>query len=347
MAHGGDRRSRSEPGIAEVAKVAGVSYMTVSRVVNGREGVGQATRDRVLKLIDELGYRPNAAARALRTGRSRSIGIICFATPLHGPASYLFSVEQAARSHGFSVSIITLDVLDSAAVYQALTELRELAVEAIIVIAPHRISGEALRDRPIDIPVVAIWGPEETAVPVTGLDHTRAAAMVTQYLLDLGHPTVHHVSGPADWTGSDLRVTGWRQTLEAAGREIPPVRQGDWLASSGYRAGLELLTDPAVSAVFLSNDQMALGLMAAARELGRRIPEDLSVVGYDNEPGSAYFVPPLTTVNQDFALVGRRAFALAEELIESGEPASSQVDALVPTFVERQSAGPYRSFRTD
>lgn len=341
MEQGSGRRSRREPGIAEVAKVAGVSYMTVSRVVNGREGVGQATRERILELIDEIGYRPNVAARALRTGRSRSIGIVCFATPLHGPASYLFSVEQAARASGFSVSIITLDGPDNEAVAQALTELHELSVEAIIVIAPHRISGEALRARPTDIPVVAIWGPEEVGVPVTALDHVRASAMVTEHLLDHGHPTVWHVSGPANWTGSDLRVTGWRQTLEAAGRDVPPVIEGDWLASSGYRAGRELLVRDEVSAVFLSNDQMALGLMAAARELGRRIPEDLSVVGYDDEPGSAYFSPPLTTVHQDFALVGRRAFALAKRLIESGDLGSAQVDALVPTFVRRESTGPY------
>ncbi len=330
-----------EPGIAEVARAAGVSYMTVSRVINNREGVGRETRERVLKLIDDMGYRPNVVARALRTGRTRSIGVVCYATPLQGPASYLFSVEQAARAAGFSVSIITLSVLDEDAVSLALAELRELAVEAIVVISPYRASGTALRTTPGGVPIVAIWGPEEVGVPVTALDHQRAAAMVTQHLLDLGHPTVWHVSGPAGWTGSDLRVSGWRKTLLAAGRDVPPIVEGDWLATSGYRAGREVLAHPGVSAVFLSNDQMALGFMAAARELGRRIPQDLSVVGYDDEPGSAFFTPPLTTVHQDFALVGRRAFELAQHLMESGDDRTPQVNALVPEFVERGTTGRY------
>lgn len=345
MARSQGAATRREPGIAEVARAAGVSYMTVSRVVNGREGVGQATRERILQIIDELGYRPNVVARALRTGRSRTIGIVCYATALQGPASLLFSVEQAARAAGFSVSIITLGVLDEDAVSLALTELRELAVEAIVVISPHRASGKALRRTPAGVPIVAIWGPEEVGIPVTALDHQRAAAMVTQHLLDLGHPTVWHVSGPAGWTGSDLRVVGWRKTLQAAHREVPPLVEGDWLATSGYRAGRELLARRDVSAVFLSNDQMALGFMAAAREMGRRIPDDLSVVGYDDEPGSEYFDPPLTTVHQDFTLVGRRAFDLAQHLMESGDEQIPQVNALVPEFVQRATTGPYTALR--
>lgn len=315
--------------------------MTVSRVVNGREGVGQATRERILKLIDEMGYRPNIMARALRTGRTRSIGIVCYATALHGPASVLFSVEQTARAAGFSVSIITLSVLDEDAVSLALAELRELAVEAIVVISPHAASETALQGIATTVPIVAIWAPESVGVPVMVLDHVRAAAMATQHLLDLGHPTVWHVSGPAGWTGSDLRVAGWRRALLAAGRRLPPVVEGDWLATSGYTAGLRMLSHPEISAVFLSNDQMALGFMAAARELGRRIPDDLSIVGYDDEPGSEYYAPPLTTVHQDFGLIGQRAFELALRLIERRDEPTTQVTQIVPEFVLRSTTGPY------
>lgn len=335
------RPARREPGIAAVAAAAGVSYMTVSRVINGRGGVGQATRERVRKIIDDMGYRPNVVARALRTGRTHSIGVVCFASTFHGPASLLFSVEQAARSAGFSVSVVTLNVLDDMSIDQALAELREQAIEAIIVISPHRSSGDALRSMHSDIPVVAIWGPEEVGMHVMGMDHAEAAAKATTHLLDLGHPTVWHVSGPAGWTGSDLRVKGWRSTLAAAGREIPPVYEGDWLATSGYEAGRHILRNDGVSAVFLSNDQMALGFMAAARELGHDVPGDLSVVGYDDEPGSAFFSPPLTTVHQDFELIGRRAFELTERLLDSGDRASTLVTALPPNLVVRASTGPY------
>ncbi|PJJ55211.1 LacI family DNA-binding transcriptional regulator [Compostimonas suwonensis] len=335
------RSTRREPGIAAVAEAAGVSYMTVSRVINGREGVGDATRERIQKIIDEIGYRPNVVARALRTGRTHSIGVVCFATSFHGPASLLFSVEQAARAAGFSVNVVTLNVLDEESIQLALAELRELAIEAIIVISPHRSTGAALRSMPTDVPVVAIWGPEELGMPVMGMDHVDAAARATRHLLDLGHPTVWHVSGPDGWTGSDLRVRGWHAALAESGREIPPVFQGDWLATSGYEAGQHILSQPEVSAVFLSNDQMALGFMAAARERGRRIPDDLSVIGYDDEPGSEFFTPPLTTVHQDFAFIGRRAFEFTQHLIESGTRVPAQVTALPAELVVRSSTGPY------
>ncbi|MDR1236662.1 MAG: LacI family DNA-binding transcriptional regulator [Propionibacteriaceae bacterium] len=329
------------PGIAEVARVAGVSYMTVSRVINGRKGVSEDTRRRILRLLDEMGYRPNLLARALRTGRTRSIGVIGYANALRGPSNLLFSAQLAARAAGFSVTVITVADQQAEALSLAIAEMHERAVEAIILFSPYRSSGAALRRVRSTVPIVAIWGPEEIGIPVISYDHPQAAAMATQHLLDLGHPTVRHISGPTGWTGSDLRVVGWRDALSAAGREIPQVVVGDWQARSGYKAGCAILAEPDVSAVFISSDQMALGFMAAAHELGRRIPDDLSVVGYDNDPGSEYFSPPLTTVHQDFAVIGQRAFDVARSLIESPDKPPPDVTALVPELVIRATTGPY------
>lgn len=340
--NGSEGRSRGEPGIAAVAEAAGVSYMTVSRVVNGRAGVGEATRIRVQRIMDQLGYRPNVVARALRTGRTKSIGVVCFATTFHGPAALLFSVEQTARAAGYSVNVMTLNQIAEESIQGALSELHKSAIEAIIVISSHQSLREAIRTIRSDIPIVVIWGPGDLGMHVTGIDHGIAAAMATQHLLDLGHPTVWHVSGPQGWTGSDLRVSGWKQALEAAGREVPPIYRGDWMAKSGYEAAHHILTEPDVSAVFLGNDQMALGFLAGAREFDRNVPEDLSIVGYDDEPGSEYFVPPLTTVHQDFELVGERAFALAQSLIESDDRPEPSIHAIPAELVVRKSTAPYR-----
>jgi DNA-binding LacI/PurR family transcriptional regulator len=332
---------RSDPGIAAVAKAANVSYMTVSRVVNGRPGVGAATRQRVQNIMDEMGYTPNMVARALRTGKTRSVGIVCFATTFHGPASTLFAVEQSAREAGYSAKVVSLTSITEENLTAAVSQLRESAVDAVIVISPHRDSAGALRKLATDVPVVAIWAPAGVGVPVIAIDHASAAAAVTEHLLDLGHPTVWHVSGPLGWTGTDLRVAGWQDALEKAGRPVPDPVAGDWTARSGYDAGKSILRDESVSAVFAANDQMALGFAAAARQMGRTIPDDLSIVGYDDEPGSEFFVPPLTTVRQDFRALGERAFEFTLALIRA-EPHEDDVVLDVPTsLVIRESTAPY------
>jgi LacI family transcriptional regulator len=335
--------ARSEAGIAAVAQAAGVSYMTVSRVVNDRPGVGDATRARVRGIMEELGYTPNVVARALRTGQTKSIGIVCFATTFHGPASTLFAVEQSARASGYSANVVSLTSITEASMRNAVAQLRESAVDAVIVISPHRASAGVLRELSIDVPIVAIWAPSGVGVPITVIDHTAAAALATRHLLDLGHPTVWHVSGPDGWTGTQLRIDGWRRTLEEVDADVPPVQVGDWTARSGYEAGRAILGDRALTAVFLANDQMALGLAAAARELGLSIPGDVSIVGYDDEPGSEYFAPPLTTVRQDFGRLGHEAFRLALSLI-NGSRATDDLVLDVPTsLIVRESTAPYRA----
>ncbi|MFC5267203.1 LacI family DNA-binding transcriptional regulator [Kribbella qitaiheensis] len=330
---------REVVGIADVARSAGVSMMTVSRVINDKPGVGKDTRERVRQVMKDLNFKPNTAARTLRTGRGNAVGIICLATTLYGPAVTLFGVEQAARAAGFSVNVISIDTITRASLEQAMVQLSQVPVAVVIVISPLSSSAGALRDLPGNLPALAIWAPSDIGIAVAAVDHQRAAANATKHLLDLGHDTVHHVSGPVGWTGTEQRIAGWREALEKAGRVVPEPVEGDWTAQSGCQAGLQLLPDPAVTAIFAANDQMALGVLQAARVLHRTVPESLSVVGYDDGPDSAYYSPPLTTMRQDFKLLGERA--LRRALTTIGHRAAPTVDTLFePELIVRESTGP-------
>ncbi|MEU4477757.1 LacI family DNA-binding transcriptional regulator [Micromonospora sp. NPDC023966] len=338
----GERRrqtDRSVAGIAEVARTAGVSMMTVSRVINDRPGVGDKTRERVRQVMKDLNFQPNTSARALKTGKASAVGIICLATTLYGPAVTLFGVEQAARAAGYAVNVISLNTITRATLEQAMAQLSQVPVAVVVIISPLSSSAESLRDLPGKLPTLAVWAPTDVGMSVAAVDHQHAAAAVTQHLLGLGHRTVHHVSGPAGWTGTEQRIEGWRTALEAAGRPVPPPIEGDWTARSGFEAGLRLLDQPDVTAVFAANDQMALGVLRAARVRRVEVPGQLSIVGYDDGPDSAYYSPPLTTVRQDFALIGERALWLA--LAKIGHSTPPTVDTLVePELIVRETTAP-------
>jgi DNA-binding LacI/PurR family transcriptional regulator len=324
--------------MADVARRAGVSHQTVSRVLNGHLNVRESTRARVLAAIDELAYRRNSTARALVTRRSRVLGVIAFDTTLYGPASTLFGIEQAARDAGYFVSIVSLKAITERSVSQALDHLADQAVDGLIVIAPQRQAVAALAGLPAGLPVVAVEGGEAPDLPVVCVDQAAGAAAVTRHLLELGHETVHHVAGPPDWLEAQARLAAWRATLEDAGARVPEVLPGDWSPRSGYEAGRELSTRDDVTAVFVANDQMALGLLRAFREAGIDVPGRVSVAGFDDIPEAEYFYPPLTTVRQDFAEVGRRSIALLLDQLTTGEPAAPRVVAPA-RLVVRSSTG--------
>jgi DNA-binding LacI/PurR family transcriptional regulator len=304
--------------MADVAKLAGVSLQTVSRVINDSPHVRADTRERVQEAMRKLEYRPNPVARALVTGRSRTLGVVSFDTTLHGPASTLFGIERAAHEADYFVSIVSLRSLASSSVVSAVERLRDQGVDGILVIAPQESATSALLHLPEDVPVVAAEAGPDDSVPLVAVDQVQGAVLATTHLLELGHRTVWHISGPVDWLEAQDRMRGWRTTLEAAGAPTPPVLHGDWSARSGHELGRELAANPDVTAVFVANDQMALGLLRALHEAGRRIPGDISVVGFDDIPEAAYFTPPLTTVRQNFNEMGRRSLLLLLEQIESG-----------------------------
>ena len=331
------RRGRVRPpAMTDVARVAGVSHQTVSRVLNAHPSVSSTTRRRVLAAMQELGYRPNRAARALATGRSQVVGVVAQNSTLYGPASLLAAFEQAAGDVGLAVAVASLRSLDRESIIEATERHLDQNVAGIVVIVPVDTAADAIDAIGADVPLVVIDGDPELTGGLVTVDQARGARLATQHLLDAGHQTVWHVSGPPNWFDSRGRIDGWRATLEDAGREVPPVIPGDWSPAAGYAAGQMVARMPDVTAVFTANDHLALGLLKALRERGRRVPDEISVVGFDDIPEAAYFLPPLTTVRPDFAQVARASLAMLTGQIESGVRSSHSV-TVAPRLVVRES----------
>jgi DNA-binding LacI/PurR family transcriptional regulator len=320
----------------DVARLAGVSHQTVSRVLNGHQSVREVTRARVNAAIKELDYRRNLAARALVTGRSQTLGVISFDTTLFGPASTLYGIEQAARDAGYFVTIASLKTINRESVLEALDRLMSQSVDGIIVIAPHKSAARAFADLPPTVPLVAIGSGLGRNVPAVSVDQYVGASSATAHLLEHGHSTVWHVAGPRDWLESESRLLAWQRTLDAAGADVPQPLVGDWSARSGYEAGRVLARITRLSAVFAANDHMALGVMRALTEAGLRVPEDVSLIGFDDVPEAEFFSPPLTTVRQDFDELGRRSLTmLVSRLTDNTAPAD--LGRVPATLVVRNS----------
>ena len=325
--------------MADVAGVAGVSHQTVSRVVNGSPAIRPATRERVLAVIAELGYRRNTAARALVTRRSGSIGVITTDIGQFGPARTLLGLESASRAAGFQLSLALMSEYTPAALVEAAEHLLTQAVEALVVVVAHPQTLPLLASLQPGLPVVAV-GAGLTPMPLTaGIGQVEGADRATTHLLELGHQSVAHLAGPGDWLESVARAQGWRRALRRAGRpDATVVGEGDWSAGSGYEIGCSMLQGPRPTAVFVANDQMALGLLRAIDEAGLRSPRDLSVVGFDDLPEAAFFTPPLTTVHQDFLELGRRTMDLIARALD-GDTAA-RTPSVEPVLVVRASTGP-------
>ena len=335
-------RPRS-PVMADVGRLAGVSHQTVSRVINGSRHVSPATRARVLAAMATLDYRPNSIARALATGRTRTLGVVSSDTTLYGPASTLFGIERAAHQAGYFIVVASMRALDRATMTEAIDRLRLQGVEGILVIVSETEAAAALLEASPDVPLVAVEAGPEQGIPVVSVDQRAGATLATRHLLDLGHPTVHHVTGPPRSLESAQRIAGWRATLEEAGSAATVPLIGDWGARSGYHAGRRLARDPTVSAVFVGNDQMALGVLRAMHEAQRQIPDQVSIVGFDDVPEAPYFTPSLTTVRQDFGEVGSRSLAVLVQAIEAhanGRQAPTG-SSVAPELVIRASTTTY------
>ncbi|GHD14798.1 LacI family transcriptional regulator [Nocardiopsis kunsanensis] len=333
------------PVMSDVAKVAGVSHQTVSRVVNGHPNVREETVVRVRRAIAELGYQPNSTARALVTRRTNVLGALAVDTTLFGPAQTLAGIERAAREAGYFLSIVSVDDLSPDGVAEALDHLVQQAVEGCVAITPQRELAHALAALPGPRPLVAVEGGEGAGFPVVGVDQEQGARDAVRHLVGLGHRTVHHVAGRADWLEAEARVHGWREELLAAGHVVPEPLAGDWSPRSGYELGHRLAERRAageeVTAVFVANDQMAVGVLKAFHEVGLRVPDDVSVVGFDDIPESAYLTPGLTTVVQDFTRVGTAALEVLLGALESPDHADTPVDRTVPAVLRvRDSSAP-------
>jgi DNA-binding LacI/PurR family transcriptional regulator len=266
--------------------------------------------------------------------------VISFDTTLYGPASMLYGIERAAHPR-YSVTVTSLPAFGSRSMQQAVDRLLGQGVDGIIVIASEMPALEALAGVHVDVPLVGVGCGTRAPLDSVAIDNISGAYRATRYLLNLGHQTVHYIGGADSTVDARERADGWQQALLAAGAAVPEIIGGDWSARSGYEAGHRLAAMPEVTGVFCANDQMALGLLRALTEHGRQVPSDVSVVGFDDIPESAYFLPPLTTVRQDFGDLGRQALRLLLDRI-SGSPAPAAPLPLAPELVVRASAAPPR-----
>nr|WP_169808021.1 LacI family DNA-binding transcriptional regulator [Streptomyces antibioticus] len=326
--------------MADVARLAGVSSQTVSRVSNGYAGVNEETRRQVLDAMSELGYRPNSAARALKRGEFRTLGVITFSLATTGNVRTLEAIATAAAAEGYAVTLLPLSVPTQDEVRGAFSRLQELAVDAVIVIMEVHLLDAATINMPPRVQVVVADSDAGDRYTVVDTDQAGGSRTAVEHLLGLGHHTVWHLAGPEDSYAAQRRSDAWQATLTEAGRPVPPLVRGDWSAESGYRAGLELAAQQDCTAVFTANDQMALGLLRALHEGGRRVPQDVSVIGFDDIAEASSFLPPLTTVHQDFAEVGRLCVqAVLRKLRHDG---TTHGTTLVPTrlIVRESTASP-------
>lgn len=336
-----DKTTRSAT-IFDVARLAGVSHQTVSRVLNDMPNVRASTRDRVQQAITQLRYAPSPAARALVTKRSRLVGLVVTAGVDYGPSSIALHVNEAARRARYSVLTISMLAPDVTEVRQAIESLVRQSVEGIVLVAADRAVVGASYEIESAVPVVTVDATRSAAGESVAIDQQEGARLATEHLVSLGHTAIAHLAGPATSPDSLERVRGWRSALTAAGLPATGLAHGDWSPASGYAYGLDLAVDARCTAVFASNDSMALGLVHALGDRGLSVPDDMSVVGFDDLPEAAHYRPPLTTVRQDFEALGSLLVQRLLAAIESDGTAAA--DHVTPTLVVRQStSAPRRS----
>jgi DNA-binding LacI/PurR family transcriptional regulator len=333
-------QTRKRPAsMADVAKLAGVSSQTVSRVSNELANVDASTRARVRAAMDEIGYRPNSAARALKTGRFRSIGVIMFTLSSFGNLKTLDAIASASADAGYTITLMPIRVPTQGEVAVAFSRLADQAVDGVVIIIEAHLLDRAEITLPTGLPVAIVDSDAGGRYTVVDADQAQGARLATQHLLDLGHSTVFHIAGPASSFSASRRTVSWRSTLEEAGAAVHTPLVGDWTVESGYVHGQILAQRDDVTAIFVANDQMALGVLRAMHEAGKDVPGDVSIVGFDDMAEAEGFWPPLTTVHQDFSEVGRRCIEMVLREIE--HDAGRAGTSIVPTrLVVRQSTAP-------
>lgn len=334
------KRLNRPPSILDVAAAAGVSHQTVSRVLNNSKNVLPETRERVQAAINELGYRRNSVARALARHKSEMIGVITTTSLDYGPSSILMEIELAARASGYYTAVAPIEDYDDSSMEGVLDHLLGLSVEGLVVIAPLRDVAADMTKKDIPVPVVAVttqqMGEIAGVIPVA-IDQVEGARLAMEHLYGLGHRDIAHIGGQPEFFEAGHREKTWRSFMVEHGLDIrEPVARG-WDFSIGYEEGRRLIDGGLPSAVFCANDQLALGLYRALEEAGRSVPGDVSVVGFDDMPAARYYSPALTTINQDFASLGRLVLSTLLEAIESPEAGPIGPKSLLPTLVVRGS----------
>ncbi len=299
----------------DVATHSGVSHQTVSRVLNGHKSVTEKTRKKVLKAVEELGYRPNLTARALVTGKTATIGVLSHDTTLFGPASTLHSVQSAARNNGYRTTIYSLKSEDSESITTGISDLINEGVDGIVIIAPQIRGAKEISNVIGSFPAVLVENESSAALPSVNVDQFYGAYELTRHLIMLGHKSVAHISGPKNWYETGQRVKGYKKALSESKLGSTLIWEGDWSSRSGFEATKKIIKNKEITAIFAGNDAMALGAMKALSEAGLNVPTDISLVGFDDLPESEFFSPALTTAKQDFHAVGDQALGILLALI--------------------------------
>lgn len=325
--------------IFDVARLAGVSHQTVSRVLNDSPAVRPATRERVQLAIKQLRYQPSPAARALVTRRSRLIGIVSAGATDYGPSSIQARFNAAASAAAYSVLSVTLAEQSYAAARTAVESLLRQNVEAVVLVLLEVPTLDRLQALDLGVPLVPIASGAGRGLLAVSIDQYGGARSAVRHLLDAGYREVLHITGPEQHPDALERIRGWADELAEAGLPRGAMHRADWSPSLAYRVGLELAVHPGRTGVFAGNDQMALGIMSAMRRRGLRVPDDVGVVGFDDVPEAEFYSPPLTTVRQDFEALGRLALRRVLDVLDAPE-AIAATPPLATTLVVRSSSMP-------
>lgn len=333
------RSTKGGPSLSDVARLARVSTQTVSRVSMGADNVSPATREKVLRAMNQLGYSPNRAAQALRRGSFKTIGVLTQQIQRTGEALTTAGVLEAATEADYAVNLVQVKRPESDDMRQAVYRLSHQTIDGLVVVQAGRAGLDHL-SLPQAMPVAVSDSALVGYYPSASADQVGGVRDAVGHLLALGHRTVHHVSGPEGSQSALIRKATWAACLREAGALVPEPVLGDWEAAAGYKAGLLLAADPDVTAVFCGNDEVALGLIRAMHEQGRSVPQDVSVVGFDGLALGEYSFPPLTTIRQDFKRHGREMVALVLEQVTTG-PVDGSRSVIIPTeLVLRGSTAP-------
>lgn len=308
--------------IKDVAEAAGVSTQTVSRVINNRPDVAPATRRRVLALIEEMGYRPNMLARSLSQQRSYSLGVVIAGLKYVGPSRTIHGITSQAEKLGYMLVLKELRHFEFNDVDSVLDDLLSRQVDGILwavsEVGDNR-KGLARRLPELKPPILFMTMAQRDGWPVVKIDNHLGGKIASEHLLALGHERIGHISGPLNWWEARMRKEGWKDAMHAAGRDVSDRHwvEGDWSSASGKKAIAELMQKfPEMTGVFIANDQMALGALQYAHEIGIRVPEQLSIVGFDDVPESAFYWPALTTVHHDHHTLGCTAVKELVDMID-------------------------------
>jgi LacI family transcriptional regulator len=333
--------------IIDVARVAGVSYQTVSRVINSMPEVSDETRKRVQTVIDQLGYKPSGIARSLIQQRSYTIGVVTAGLKYIGPSQTLNGITQQAEEKGYTLLLKELPSFETDHIQQLVDSLLSRHVDGMIWAAPEIGENRKwIEENPINlsIPIIFLSMHPIEGISVIDFDNYLGGQIATQHLIDCGYKNVGLISGPLDWWVAKQRKLGWENVQIKNQRELTSRTwvEGNWSSSSGEKAFQQLLEQyPEIDAVFSANDQMALGAMSYAFLHNIRIPQDIAFVGFDDIAEAGYFAPPLTTVRQDLLNLGCTAvneLVCAIEEMRDGKLCKSTNHLLAPELIIRQSS---------